>query len=126
MKCPTYLIYDHCHKACIKHCENSTKLSVCKDYPTEGCFCPAGQVIFNDSCVGEEVCTQCISEDGMHHQVTIYLAGYLCKWLGFVLLQVSLSCMSNYFSLWMLYFFTQFLIISRLLAPRSSPSVNLV
>ncbi|XP_040421957.1 von Willebrand factor isoform X2 [Cygnus olor] len=68
MKCPTYLIYDHCHKACIKHCENSTKLSVCKDYPTEGCFCPDGQVIFNDSCVGEEVCTQCISEDGMHHQ----------------------------------------------------------
>ncbi|NXC45571.1 VWF factor, partial [Penelope pileata] len=68
MKCPTYLIYDHCHKACIKHCENSTSLSVCKDYPTEGCFCPDGQVIFNDSCVGEEVCTQCISEDGMHHQ----------------------------------------------------------
>nr|XP_009936779.1 PREDICTED: von Willebrand factor [Opisthocomus hoazin] len=68
MKCPTYLTYDHCHKACIKHCENSTKLSVCKDYPTEGCFCPDGQVIFNDSCVDEEVCTQCVSEDGTHHQ----------------------------------------------------------
>ncbi|KAM9245736.1 von Willebrand factor [Leptosomus discolor] len=68
MKCPTYLTYDHCHKACIKHCENSTKLSVCKDYPTEGCFCPDRQVIFNDSCVDEEVCTQCVSEDGTHHQ----------------------------------------------------------
>ncbi|KAM6438314.1 von Willebrand factor [Rhynochetos jubatus] len=68
MKCPTYLTYDHCHKACIKHCENSTKLSVCKDYPTEGCFCPDGQVIFNDSCVDEEVCTQCVSEDGTRHQ----------------------------------------------------------
>lgn len=68
MKCPTYLIYDHCHKACVKICENSTNLSVCKDYPTEGCFCPKGQVVFNDSCVGEEVCTQCISEDGTYHQ----------------------------------------------------------
>ncbi|XP_009511474.2 von Willebrand factor [Phalacrocorax carbo] len=68
MKCPTYLTYDHCHKACIKHCENSTKLSVCKDYPTEGCFCPDRQVIFNDSCVDEEVCTQCVSEDGTYHQ----------------------------------------------------------
>ncbi|XP_013803060.1 von Willebrand factor [Apteryx mantelli] len=68
MKCPTYLVYDHCHKACIKHCENSTELSVCKDYPTEGCFCPDGQVIFNNSCVAEEDCTQCISEDGTHHQ----------------------------------------------------------
>ncbi|KAM6093690.1 von Willebrand factor [Chlamydotis macqueenii] len=68
MKCPTYLTYDHCHKACIKHCENSTKLSVCKDYPTEGCFCPEGKVIFNNSCVDEEVCTQCVGEDGTHHQ----------------------------------------------------------
>uniref|UniRef100_A0A8C2U1F5 von Willebrand factor n=1 Tax=Coturnix japonica TaxID=93934 RepID=A0A8C2U1F5_COTJA len=68
MKCPTYLIYDHCHENCIKICENDTSLNVCKDYPTEGCFCPNGQVVFNDSCVGEEVCTQCISEDGTHHQ----------------------------------------------------------
>ncbi|XP_010223541.1 PREDICTED: von Willebrand factor [Tinamus guttatus] len=68
MKCPTYLIYDHCHKACMKHCENSTELSVCTDYPTEGCFCPHGQVIFNNSCVAEEDCTQCISEDGTRHQ----------------------------------------------------------
>lgn len=125
MKCPTYLTYDHCHKACINHCENSTKLSVCKDYPTEGCFCPDGQVIFNDSCVDEEVCTQCISEDGTHHQVTIYLAAYLCEWLGFVLLQVNLSYKSNYFPLWILYFLAQFLITGRLSAPCSSPSVKL-
>uniref|UniRef100_A0A8C3PPM6 von Willebrand factor n=1 Tax=Calidris pygmaea TaxID=425635 RepID=A0A8C3PPM6_9CHAR len=68
MKCPTYLTYDHCHTACVKHCDNNTKLSVCKDYPTEGCFCPDRQVIFNDSCVDEEVCTQCVSEDGTRHQ----------------------------------------------------------
>lgn len=112
MKCPTYLTYDHCHKACIKHCENSTILSACKDYPTEGCFCPDGQVIFNDSCVDEQVCTQCISEDGTHHQVTTYLAAYLWEWLGFVVLQVILSYKSNCFPLWILYFLAQFLVTS--------------
>uniref|UniRef100_A0A8C5X262 von Willebrand factor n=1 Tax=Malurus cyaneus samueli TaxID=2593467 RepID=A0A8C5X262_9PASS len=68
MKCAPYLTYDHCHKTCVKSCENNTKESVCKDYPMEGCFCPEGKVIFGDSCVSEEVCTQCVSEDGTHHQ----------------------------------------------------------
>ncbi|XP_066039748.1 von Willebrand factor [Chamaea fasciata] len=68
MKCAPHLIYDHCHSACVKSCENNTKVSVCKDYPTEGCFCPEGKVTFGDSCVSEEVCTQCVSEDGTHHQ----------------------------------------------------------
>lgn len=125
MKCPTYLTYDHCHKDCIKHCENTTKLSVCTHYPTEGCFCPDGQVIFNDSCVDEGVCTQCVGEDGTHHQVTIYLAAYICEWLGFVLLQVNLPYNSNYFPLWILYFLTQFLITGWLSSLRSSPGVKL-
>ncbi|XP_058276091.1 von Willebrand factor isoform X1 [Hirundo rustica] len=68
MKCAPHLMYNHCHTACVKSCENNTKVSVCKDYPTEGCFCPEGKVIFGDSCVREEVCTQCVSEDGTHHQ----------------------------------------------------------
>ncbi|NWS13317.1 VWF factor, partial [Pachyramphus minor] len=68
MKCASYLTYDHCHRACVKSCENSTTVSVCKDYPTEGCFCPEGQVTFGDSCVSEEVCTQCVTQDGTRHQ----------------------------------------------------------
>ncbi|XP_041282783.1 von Willebrand factor [Onychostruthus taczanowskii] len=68
MKCAPHLMYNHCHTACVKSCDNNTKVSVCKDYPTEGCFCPDGKVIFGDSCVSEEVCTQCVSEDGTHHQ----------------------------------------------------------
>ncbi|NXP39690.1 VWF factor, partial [Leiothrix lutea] len=68
MKCAPHLMYDHCHTTCVKSCENNTKVSVCKDYPTEGCFCPEGKVTFGDSCVSEEVCTQCVSEDGTHHQ----------------------------------------------------------
>ncbi|XP_059702157.1 von Willebrand factor isoform X2 [Haemorhous mexicanus] len=68
LKCAPDLMYNHCHTACVKSCENNTKVSVCKDYPMEGCFCPEGKVIFGDSCVSEEVCTQCVSEDGTHHQ----------------------------------------------------------
>ncbi|KYO44719.1 hypothetical protein Y1Q_0016835 [Alligator mississippiensis] len=68
MNCPTHMIYNHCQRSCIKHCENGTNVRVCKDYPTEGCFCPDGQVTFNSNCVDEEVCTQCISEDGAYHQ----------------------------------------------------------
>ncbi|XP_050821053.1 von Willebrand factor isoform X3 [Gopherus flavomarginatus] len=70
MKCPNSLIYDHCRTSCTKHCENSTSISVCKDYPIEGCFCPPGQVTLNSYCVDEEVCTECIAEDGTHHQHT--------------------------------------------------------
>ncbi|KAM7022548.1 von Willebrand factor [Passerculus sandwichensis] len=68
MKCAPHLMYNHCHISCVKSCENNTNVSVCKDYPMEGCFCPEGKVIFGDSCVSEEVCTQCVSEDGTHHQ----------------------------------------------------------
>uniref|UniRef100_A0A452GFP6 von Willebrand factor n=1 Tax=Gopherus agassizii TaxID=38772 RepID=A0A452GFP6_9SAUR len=70
MKCPNSLIYDHCRTSCTKHCENSTSISVCKDYPIEGCFCPPGQVTLNSYCVDEEVCTECIAEDGTHYQHT--------------------------------------------------------
>ncbi|XP_053113872.1 von Willebrand factor isoform X2 [Hemicordylus capensis] len=66
-KCPSPLIYDHC-RDCTKHCENGTSAEICMDNPTEGCFCPRGQVIMDGSCVHEDVCTQCISEDGTHHQ----------------------------------------------------------
>ncbi|XP_061438597.1 von Willebrand factor isoform X2 [Rhineura floridana] len=68
MKCPISLMYDHCQKGCTKYCENGTSTDICIDYPTEGCFCPQGQVTLDGKCVHEEVCTQCISEDGMRHQ----------------------------------------------------------
>ncbi|CAM5082052.1 unnamed protein product [Eretmochelys imbricata] len=68
VNCPGSLIYDHCRTSCTKHCENSTSISVCKDYPTEGCFCPPGQVTLNSNCVDEEVCRQCVAEDGTRHQ----------------------------------------------------------
>ncbi|XP_062838063.1 von Willebrand factor [Anolis carolinensis] len=68
MKCPTSLIYDYCQKDCTKHCENGTTTEVCMDYPMEGCFCPDGQISLNGSCVHEETCTQCVSEDGSHHK----------------------------------------------------------
>ncbi|XP_013929084.1 PREDICTED: von Willebrand factor-like, partial [Thamnophis sirtalis] len=38
------------------------------DYPTEGCFCPPGQAILDGACVQEDICSQCISEDGSRHQ----------------------------------------------------------
>ncbi|XP_026581110.1 von Willebrand factor-like [Pseudonaja textilis] len=68
MKCPDSLIYQHCQKGCMKHCENGTNLQVCMDYPTEGCFCPPGQVVLDGTCVHEDICSQCISEDGTRHQ----------------------------------------------------------
>lgn len=67
----------------------------------EGCFCPEGKVIFGDSCVSEEVCTQCVSEDGTHHQVTNYVHSNLWQWLEFTALKVNLF---NLFSLWILLF----------------------
>ncbi|KAF2986884.1 hypothetical protein EK904_012236, partial [Melospiza melodia maxima] len=42
MKCAPHLMYNHCHISCVKSCENNTNVSVCKDYPMEGCFCPEG------------------------------------------------------------------------------------
>ncbi|XP_020641434.3 von Willebrand factor [Pogona vitticeps] len=68
MRCPPSLSYNHCQSGCTKHCENDNNTEVCMDYPMEGCFCPQGQVILNGSCVHEEVCTQCVSEDGTRHQ----------------------------------------------------------
>ncbi|XP_060109795.1 von Willebrand factor [Heteronotia binoei] len=68
MKCPPPLIYDSCQMGCTKHCDNNTKTEICLDYPAEGCFCPQGQVTLEGSCVDEDVCTQCVSDDGTRHQ----------------------------------------------------------
>ncbi|XP_007436263.1 von Willebrand factor [Python bivittatus] len=68
MKCPPSLIYQHCQKGCTKHCENGTNMQICTDYPTEGCFCPQGQVTLDGGCVHDDICSQCISEDGARHQ----------------------------------------------------------
>ncbi|XP_063164440.1 von Willebrand factor [Candoia aspera] len=68
MKCPDSLVYQHCQKGCTKHCEDGTNMQICTEYPTEGCFCPQGQVILDGTCVQEDVCSQCISEDGNRRQ----------------------------------------------------------
>ncbi|XP_042325058.1 von Willebrand factor isoform X2 [Sceloporus undulatus] len=74
LKCPPSLVYNHCQKDCTKRCKNGTNIEICMDYPMEGCFCSNGQVSLNGSCVHEEVCTQCVSEDGSHHK-------YLEAWI---------------------------------------------
>nr|XP_008512142.1 PREDICTED: von Willebrand factor [Equus przewalskii] len=66
MSCPPSLVYNHCEHGCPRHCEGNT--SSCGDHPSEGCFCPQHQVMLEGSCVPEEACTQCVSEDGVRHQ----------------------------------------------------------
>uniref|UniRef100_A0A670HY20 von Willebrand factor n=1 Tax=Podarcis muralis TaxID=64176 RepID=A0A670HY20_PODMU len=68
IECPVSMRYGYCQGGCIKHCGNGTNTEICTDYPTEGCFCPQGQVTMDGRCVHEEECTQCISEDGTRHQ----------------------------------------------------------
>uniref|UniRef100_H3AU93 von Willebrand factor n=1 Tax=Latimeria chalumnae TaxID=7897 RepID=H3AU93_LATCH len=69
MQCPSSLEYDYCRKGCTKQCESSANITQCPDSPTEGCFCPEGKVFFNGECANEDVCTQCIDENGTPRQV---------------------------------------------------------
>ncbi|KAJ1165139.1 hypothetical protein NDU88_005568 [Pleurodeles waltl] len=66
--CPSSMVYDHCRTSCTKHCGNDTSDVPCSGSPTEGCFCPEGEVIFNGQCANEDVCSQCVDEDGVQHQ----------------------------------------------------------
>ncbi|XP_073079394.1 von Willebrand factor isoform X1 [Manis javanica] len=66
MSCPPPLVYSHCEHGCPRHCEGN--MSSCGDHPLEGCFCPPHQVLLGGSCVPEETCTQCVSEDGVRRQ----------------------------------------------------------
>lgn len=68
-RCPAPFIYEPCRRSCTKHCENGSVASTCFDAPLEGCFCPEGQAMLDGSCVPEEVCSQCVGEDGTHHQL---------------------------------------------------------
>lgn len=67
MSCPPSLVYSHCERGCPRLCEGN--VSSCAGHPSEGCFCPPHQVLLEGSCVSEEACTQCISKDGVRHQV---------------------------------------------------------
>ena len=84
MSCPPSLVYNHCEHGCPRHCEGNT--SSCGDHPSEGCFCPQHQVMLEGSCVPEEACTQCVSEDGVRHQVGDWLltSSWSCFPLGSV------------------------------------------
>uniref|UniRef100_A0A452SAS3 von Willebrand factor n=1 Tax=Ursus americanus TaxID=9643 RepID=A0A452SAS3_URSAM len=66
MSCPPSLVYNHCERGCPRLCEGNT--SSCGDHPSEGCFCPPNRVMLQGSCVPEEACTQCVSEDGVRRQ----------------------------------------------------------
>ncbi|XP_051818879.1 von Willebrand factor [Antechinus flavipes] len=74
MTCPPSMVYHHCQKVCPQNCDGNS--STCVDHPSEGCFCPPEQVMLEGKCVPKETCTQCISEDGVHHE-------YLETWVPF-------------------------------------------
>ncbi|XP_060046210.1 von Willebrand factor [Erinaceus europaeus] len=67
MICPPSLVYNHCQRGCPRHCEGN--MSFCGENPTEGCFCPPEKAMLEGTCVPEEACTQCVSDDGMRHQL---------------------------------------------------------
>ncbi|KAM4037233.1 von Willebrand factor [Anomaloglossus baeobatrachus] len=68
MVCPNTMAYNHCHTGCEKDCNNTHIKTMCFDHPTEGCFCPSGEVMFNGKCVSESVCDQCTDDNGDHHK----------------------------------------------------------
>ncbi|XP_029453126.1 von Willebrand factor [Rhinatrema bivittatum] len=68
IQCPSSFVYDHCSTTCTKHCgASASNGTACADSPTEGCFCPPGEVVFNGECTSEEVCSQCVDEEGIYH-----------------------------------------------------------
>ncbi|RZC42307.1 hemocytin, partial [Asbolus verrucosus] len=59
-KCPADKIYNACGTSCPKTCEGiKEKEKSCSSKPVEGCFCPEGKVLRNDTCVVEEDCDVC-------------------------------------------------------------------
>ncbi|XP_053319540.1 von Willebrand factor [Spea bombifrons] len=68
MECPTSMVYNHCRLGCNKECGNTSNGVQCSHHPTEGCFCPEGDVLMNGRCVSENVCSQCTDEYGEDHQ----------------------------------------------------------
>ncbi|XP_018418206.1 PREDICTED: von Willebrand factor [Nanorana parkeri] len=68
MNCPSTMVYNHCRIGCDRDCGNTHNATVCSDHPTEGCFCPDGDVTFNGKCVSESVCTQCVDPNGVEHK----------------------------------------------------------
>lgn len=65
--CPADQVYDPCGTSCPKTCaglkEKDSK--VCKEIPVEGCFCPEGKLLLNNTCVVEKDCEVC--DDEGHH-----------------------------------------------------------
>ena len=57
MACPNGMIYQECGTACPNTCENYADPPVCIDHCVDGCFCPPGQVLLdNSTCVDVEDC----------------------------------------------------------------------
>ncbi|KAJ3643777.1 hypothetical protein Zmor_026489 [Zophobas morio] len=65
-QCPSDKIYDPCGPKCPKTCQSiKEKEKSCVEMPVEGCFCPEGLVLRNDTCVLEKDCEVC-DEEGHH------------------------------------------------------------
>ncbi|XP_017781781.1 PREDICTED: hemocytin [Nicrophorus vespilloides] len=66
-KCTEDQEYKSCG-GCLKTCEsikNKDKSKHCIQIPTDGCFCPEGKVMMNNTCVEEKMCVVC--DDEGHH-----------------------------------------------------------
>ncbi|EFA10333.2 hemocytin [Tribolium castaneum] len=64
--CPSDKIYNPCGSKCPKTCQSvKEKEKGCSNLPVEGCFCPEGLVLRNDTCVEEKDCEVC-DEEGHH------------------------------------------------------------
>jgi von Willebrand factor len=65
--CPPDKIYNPCGTSCPKTCQSIKEKEEkdCPKIPVEGCFCPEGQLLRNDTCVVEKDCEVC-DEEGHH------------------------------------------------------------
>ncbi|KAG7456027.1 hypothetical protein MATL_G00247310 [Megalops atlanticus] len=84
MPCPSSMVFDSCRTGCVEECGSSRASPgddvirgdgapggsgpLCMDTPTEGCFCPPGQVLHSGVCVSPDACSQCQDQHGKAYQ----------------------------------------------------------
>lgn len=70
VSCPSDRIYEACKPGCDKQCTHYVSEQECEaEEAVEGCFCPPGTVQLNGDCVDEDVCTNCVDDDGTVYEV---------------------------------------------------------
>ena len=55
VECPAGMVYQQCGPVCPKTCDTDEDED-CNNGCIEGCFCPSGQVIFNENCINYTEC----------------------------------------------------------------------